>query len=65
MSDAEQLLDTPAGLALANAAYNEGVSHTLRAVSESEETGVFAKPRSPYFREWARAKREQEGGNDH
>lgn len=63
MSDAEQLLDTRAGLALANAAYNEGVRHTLRAVNESEETGVFVKPESPYFHEWARAKREQEDGN--
>lgn len=60
MSNAENLLDTRAGLALANAAYNEGVRHTLRAVSESEDTGVFVKPESPYFPEWARMKRDSE-----
>lgn len=56
MSEAEQLLGTRAGLALANAAYNEGVQHTLNAVNESEKTGVFTKPESPYLHEWAQAK---------
>lgn len=57
MSDIDRLLATPAGLALANACFNEGVTHALRAVRESEETGVFRKPCSPYFREWAKANR--------
>lgn len=58
MSAVENLLRTRAGLMLANSAYQEGVQHTLKAVNEAEESGVFIKPQSPYFAEWARMKRE-------
>jgi hypothetical protein len=44
---AEDLLDTRAGLALANAAWREGASAMLRSVNE-HKLGPWQKPASPY-----------------
>lgn len=44
----DSLLDTRAGLPLANTAWNEGAAAMVRAVEDAERTGVFTKPRSPY-----------------
>lgn len=46
-TDAESLLDTDAGLALANAAWKEGASMMLRSVNYHED-GPWEKPESPY-----------------
>jgi len=45
---AEDLLDTRAGLALANEAYRGGLSAGIRACNESLEGEPFVKPVSPY-----------------
>lgn len=45
---AEELLDTREGLALANAAFGEGMSAGIRACNESLEGEPFVKPVSPY-----------------
>ena len=44
----EELITTRAGLALANAAFNEGLSAGIRACNESLEGEPFVKPVSPY-----------------
>ena len=46
-TDMEGLLDTRAGLALANAAWTEGASAILRSVN-AHVTGPWSKPVSPY-----------------
>lgn len=48
VTTAEDLLDTRAGLALANGAFKEGMSAVFKAYAEAGETGVFTKPVSPY-----------------
>jgi hypothetical protein len=45
---AEDLLDTRAGLALANAAFGEGLSAGIKACNEAEGKQPFVKPESPY-----------------
>lgn len=44
----EDLLDTRAGLALANAAYSEGAADMLKACNRAGPGQVFNKPVSPY-----------------
>ena len=47
-AEAEDLLDTTAGLALANAAYGEGLSAGIRACNDAKDGEPFRKPESPY-----------------
>lgn len=44
----EGLLDTRAGLSLANAAYHEGLGDAIRACNDSLEGEPFVRPVSPY-----------------
>jgi hypothetical protein len=44
----EDLLSTKAGLALANAAYGEGLSAGIKACNNTENGTPFRKPESPY-----------------
>lgn len=46
--NAEDLLDTRAGLALANHAFQEGLGDGIRACNDSLEGEPFVKPISPY-----------------
>lgn len=48
VNSVEELITTRAGLALANAAFNEGLSAGIRACNESLEGEPFVKPVSPY-----------------
>jgi hypothetical protein len=47
-SSIDTLLDSTAGLALANAAFHEGLSAGIRACNDAEGGRVFTKPVSPY-----------------
>lgn len=47
MSEAEDLLDTKAGMALANSAWQEGASAMLRSINQ-HTSGPWQKPTSPY-----------------
>ena len=44
----DELLDTRAGLALANSAWCEGARAWKLAEAEAERTGTWVTPRSPY-----------------
>lgn len=48
VNSVEELITTRVGLALANAAFNEGLSAGIRACNESLEGEPFVKPVSPY-----------------
>ncbi|GGJ74481.1 hypothetical protein [Glutamicibacter ardleyensis] len=48
VNSVEELVTTPAGRALANASFNEGLSAGIRACNESLEGEPFVKPVSPY-----------------
>lgn len=48
MASAEKLTTTRAGLALANAAFKEGMSAGIKACNEAREGEPFVKPVSPY-----------------
>ena len=45
---AEDLLGTRSGLALANAAFGEGLSAGIKACNEADDGQSFRKPISPY-----------------
>jgi len=44
----DDLLSTRAGLALANAAFGEGLSAGVRACNDADDGKPFAQPVSPY-----------------
>lgn len=48
VNSVEELVTTRAGLALANSAFNEGLSAGIKACNESLEGEPFVKPVSPY-----------------
>lgn len=48
VNSVEELVTTSTGLALANAAFNEGMSAGIKACNESLEGEPFVKPVSPY-----------------
>lgn len=48
VNSVEELVTTRVGLALANAAFKEGLSAGIRACNESLEGEPFVKPVSPY-----------------
>jgi len=57
--DADALLDTRAGLALAHQAWGEGASTMLRSVNEHSDGDLWARPSSPYLAPLMAAKRQE------